>query len=77
MTNYANTISKKDYLKNDVSICLSSKLFPHDNSISKMNLKEQDSKSKWLTSSRPAWGSMFKGKNGSGSTWGSTVNDHK
>ena len=63
MTNYAKTISKKDYIKNDVSICLSSKLIPYDNSISKMNLKEQDSKSKWLTSSRPAWGSTFDGKN--------------
>ena len=63
LTSHADITSKKDYIKNDLSICLSSKSVPHDNSTSKINLKEQDSKPKLLTSSSPAWGSTFDGKN--------------
>ena len=55
LTSHADKTSKKYYIKNDFSQRLSPKLVPHDNRTSKINLKVQDSKSKLLTSTSPAW----------------------
>ena len=68
---------KKYYIKNDFSQRLFPNLGPHDNRTSKMNLKKQDSKSQLLISFSPAWGLRLMKKTSSGSTWGSTVNEHK
>lgn len=54
---------KHNYIKNDVSKCLSPKLIPQDDSTSNINLKVLNSKSKWSTSTVSAWGSSFNEKN--------------
>ena len=76
MTSCSDKTSKKYYIKNDFSQRLSPILVPHDNRTSKKKLKVQDSKSKLLTSTSPAW-SLYLMKKSLGSAWGSTVNEHK